>query len=136
MSNFQGYLLKFGDTVFPHEYLDMDACTSTPNQRTEADAWTDANNLLHRETYAKYRTKEEYQTINDLSLDEKIEIQDIMRSGLINEKERKYRVTYWNDETNTYTTGEFYVPDTEFKRNRIENGTIYYGPIRIALIEY
>ena len=64
-----------------------------------------------------------------------MEIQDIMKSGLINEVERKYRVTYWNDETNTYTTGEFYVPDIEFKRKRIENGTIYYGPIRIALVE-
>lgn len=136
MSNFQGYLLKFGDSIFPHEYLDMDACTSTPNQRTEADAWTDANNLLHRETYSKYRTKEEYHTMDDLSLEEKMEIQDIMKSGLINEVERKYRVTYWNDETNTYTTGEFYVPDIEFKRKRIEDGTIYYGPIRIALVEY
>lgn len=40
-TNFKGYLLKFGNIVFPNEYLAMDKCTSTPNTRVEIEAYRD-----------------------------------------------------------------------------------------------
>ena len=136
MSNFQGYLLKFGSEVFPNKYLDFDNQASTPNQRAEAEAYVDANNELHRITLPKYRTKIEYNTIDDLSLADKIAIQDVMFKGLVDAVQRKYLVTYWNDETNSYETSNFYIPDTTFQIKMITADNIIYRSFKLILIEY
>lgn len=36
-TNFKGYLLKFGNTIFPNEYLAIDKCKSIPNTRAEIE---------------------------------------------------------------------------------------------------
>ena len=59
-----------------------------------------------------------------------------MSNGLVNETERKYKVTYWNDETNTYKTSEFYMPDVNYPIKKIEGKNIEYNPISFELIEY
>ena len=136
MSDFQGYLLKFGSEVFPNKYLDFDNQASTPNQRAEAEAYVDANNELHRITLLKYRTKIEYNTIDDLSLSDKIAIQNVLSQGLIDSVQRKYLVTYWNDETNSYETSNFYIPDTTFQIKKITADNIIYRSFKLTLIEY
>lgn len=137
-TKFKGYLLKFGDQVFPNQYLSFDNNTSTPNQRTEIDAYRDGNNLLHRQTSPNYKTKLEYTIKEGLTLEQKIEWQNIVKSGLVNAQQRKYQVTYWNDEINDYKTMTAYIPDTEYPIQRIDqkSGTIYYQSVRLALIEY
>lgn len=141
MSNFQGYLLKFGDGefpdgVFPNRYLDFDNQASTPNQRAEAEAYVDANNELHRITLPKYRTKIEYNTIDNISLADKIAIQTVLSKGLVDAVQRKYWVTYWNDETSTYESGWFYIPDTTFQIKKITSDNIIYRSFKLTLIEY
>ena len=136
MSNFQGYLLKFGSEVFPNKYFDFDNQASTPNQRAEAEAYVDANNELHRITLPKYRTKIEYNTVDNLSLADKIAIQNVLSQGLINSVQRKYLVTYWNDETNSYETSNFYIPDTTFQIKMITADNIIYRSFKLILIEY
>ncbi len=61
-----------------------------------------------------------------------------MNSSIINKQERKANITYWNDETNTYTNAKVYVPDIDFTINEIDKkrGMVFYSSIRIALIEY
>lgn len=137
MSNFKGYLLKFGDTVFPHKYLAQDP-TLTPYQRTEAEAYRDANNDLHRITINNHKTKMEFTTKDGLTLEDKLVIKNAMDSGLINEVERKYRVTYWNDDINDYSTGDFYVSDVSYVPHYIDRfkQTVVYKPITFTLIEY
>lgn len=134
MSNFKGYLLKFGNTEFPHKYL-AQSPTFAPNQRTEAEAYRDANNDLHRVTISNYKSKLEFSTI-PVNLEEKMEIQNCMAAGLIDSVQRKYRVTYWNDEDNEYKTGMFYVPDVKFNPRKITSDTIEYDGISFSLIEY
>lgn len=135
---FEGWLLKFGSQKFPLEYLAQDDCDSTPDQRTQIDSYRDADNLLHLETSPNYKTKLEYKTVDDLTLGDKITIQQVMKSGLLDATQRKYRITYWNDESNEYETGEFYVPDIVFRQKRVDRvkKTIIYGSVRIAMIEY
>lgn len=134
-TNFKGYLLKFGDVEFPQKYL-AKMPKFTPNQRTEAEAYTDANNLLHRTTIDKYRTKIELETVSGLNLKQKIEIQNIINNSMTNSVERKCTVEYWNDEINNYSTGDFYIPDIEYNIDHITNNTIYYAAISVHLIEY
>lgn len=135
MSNFKGYLLKFGDTVFPHKYLAQNP-KLTPYQRTEAEAYRDANNDLHRITINNHKSKLEFTIVEGITLEDKIQIKSVMENGLIDEVQRKYSVTYWNDDINAYSTGEFYVPDIQYSIRKITDKTIIYESVTFELIEY
>ncbi len=136
-SSFDGWLLKFGNKVVPNKYLAYDDYTATPNQRTEVEAYRDLNNLLHRDTSPNFKAKIDFNT-RPLYLAEKMELQSVFASGLVNRAQRKYKVTYWDDEENTYKTGVFYMPDVDYKIINVDEETknILYNKIRIALIEY
>ena len=77
-------------------------------------------------------------SIPSLYLAEKIELQSVFASGLVNRAQRKYKVTYWDDEQNTYKTGVFYMPDVDYKIINVDEETknILYNKMRFALIEY
>lgn len=137
-ANFGGWLLKFGGQVFPHEYIKKGGWKSTPNQRLENDPWSDTKGYLHRDVMDHNRTKIEFETVDDLTLEEKIQCQNIINNAITNKAERKGKITYWNDETNTYEDAEVYIPDIDFTVNEIDKkrNMIFYASIRIALIEY
>lgn len=136
-SSFDGWLLKFGSKIVPNKYLSYDDYTATPNQRTEVEAYRDLNNLLHRDTSPNFKTKIDFNT-RPLYLAEKIDLQSTFASGLVNRAQRKYNVTYWDDEQNTYRTGIFYMPDVDYKIINVDEETknILYNKMRFALIEY
>ena len=139
MSNFEGYLIKFGNVIMPNKYLIVDGWQATPNQRLEADAYRDANGLLHRETLPDYKT-EIVLSVAELDLAEKMEFQSIVNQAMINEMERKVDVTYWNDGTNEYvhsSTG-FYLPDIKWTITHVdeEDKDIIYKAFTVKLIEY
>lgn len=139
MSNFNGWLIKFGEQIMPNEFLLVDGWEATPNQRTELDAYRDGNNLLHRETSENFKTKL-VMSVADLDLADKIRFQSIVNSGMIDAKERKVNVTYWNDETNRYVTSPtgFYMPDIKWVIERVDEDekNIHYKKFTITLIEY
>ena len=99
MSNYNGYLLKFGNNIMPNKYIT--AFSSTPNQRLETSAERDQNGNLQRATLSNYKTKISFST-HILRLDEKIDFQSIINLSMTNKVQRKCKVTYWNDETNNY----------------------------------
>lgn len=137
MSNFKGYFLKFGNMIFPNKYLAQGA-EATPFRRTDAEAYRDANNDLHRATIPNHKSTFKLTTIPGITLEEKIEIESIMSEGLLNEIERKYRVQYWNDDigVNAYCTGDFYIPDPTFKRRKFVGGKLIYDSLTYEFIEY
>lgn len=139
MSNFNGWLIKFGEQIMPNGYLLLEGWDATPNQRTELDAYRDGNNLLHRETSENFKTKI-VMSVRELELDEKIIFQSIINSGMIDSTQRKVNVTYWNDETNQYVTSQtgFYIPDIQWKIKRIDEkaNQMFYKDFKLTLIEY
>ena len=132
-NNYQGYLLKFGNNIMPNGYFNE--YSSTPNQRLDSDAERDNNGNLQRSTLQNGKTSITFST-HILFLDEKLKFQEIINLSIINEVQRKCYVTYWNDETNTYSSGYFYIPDIEFSIMDADSGTIKYNPISVELIEY
>lgn len=133
MSNYNGYLLKFGNNIMSNKYIT--AFSSTPNQRLETSAERDQNGTLQRATLPNYKTKILFST-HILHLDEKIDFQSIINLSMANKLQRKCRVTYWNDETNSYYTSYFYIPDIEYTVMNAEKSDITYQPITVELIEY
>lgn len=138
MAAFEGWLIKFGNTVLPNELLALSGFNSTPNQRIEKSAKRNANQTLIRKTARATKTKMTFQTKDNLTLDEKIRIQNVINSGMINQLERKVNVTYWNDETNSYVTSAtgFYISDVQFPIKSIKGNDIIYGSVKYTLVEY
>lgn len=52
--------------------------------------------------------------------------------------ERKVAVSYWNDETLSYDSGIFYMPDITYTIHYVneEEPDIEYNPFMVELIEY
>lgn len=135
MSDFDGYLVKFGNVVLPHSYIQYDTYKVVPFQRTELAAYRDNNNELHRTTSPNHKTTLKF-SIRQVHLNEKIAIQQAMRNGLVNETERKYNITYWNDETNTYEQAYFYLVDVTYPILKIVGRDIIYRSIDYEFIQY
>lgn len=132
---FQGWLIKFGDTVLPNKYLEK--YKDTPNQRLDLAAYRDTDALLHRETSPNYKSKIVL-PIRELYLGEKIVLKAIVDSGIVMETERKVSVTYWNSEDMDYKTGIFYMPDIEYEVKHVSEVKLnmLYAAFQIELIEY
>lgn len=136
-TNFQGYLFKSGNDIFPLKYILYESWETTPNQREEIKAYRDDNTRnLTRVTAAGKKSKITFSIRDNISLEDKIIIQTFFTSHEVNAEERKIQITYWNDEENTYKTGYFYRPNATFKISHITDDTIFYKGIKIELIEY
>lgn len=130
MADFKGYLLKIEGRELSNKYI-VDYM-ATPNQIQDKDSYQDVDGNLHREILPHTRTKIEFQT-PPMTLEEKKALLEYFP----NRKDKpKLSVEYWNDERNEYTTGEFYVPDIQFKLLAIMGKSLLYRPFRVALIEY
>lgn len=135
MAKYDGYLLMLGNTKFPMKYIKAGTYKSSPNQRTELKAYTNAQNKLIRQTSPKYRSKVEFET-PPLFLDELEEIRQMINKATINAVERKGIVKYFNEEDLRYKTMTCYMPDIEYTTKDDLSGQLLYEPIRLAFIEY
>lgn len=136
MSNYNGYLLAFNGNVFPNSYLLE--YESTPDQRLDASAERDDIGTLHRSTLSTGKTSITF-TTHILSLDDKITMQNIIWNAIKANgipEQRKVWVEYWNDETNDYDSGWFYIPDVKYQVMDADATGIRYSPITVELIEY
>ena len=141
MTEFKGYLMKAGNsnTIFPHKYINISTYKATPNQREEIEAYRDDYTRdLHRLTADGMKSKITFSTVENITLEEKIEIQDFFNSCMVDKKERKVYLTYWDDEDNIYETSYFYYPDIQYTINKLdrENNTIIYATLDYSLTEY
>lgn len=139
MGNFQGWLLKFGSVTLPNSFLLADGWEETPNQRTEIDAYRDADILLHRETSSNYKSKFKI-TIRELNLSEMEAFHTVLNNAITNKTERKMDITYWNTEEMNYvhSVTNFYLTDTTYKIHTVDEvkKDILYNSFDMTFIEY
>lgn len=126
---FSGYLIKVGSTQIPMKYIAAQSYKSIPNRQQDLDSYRDADGILRRNILPHKVTTIEFNTPY-LHLTDKIALQAIIPSRT------KQTITYWNEETNTYATGDFYIPDVEYGIYRIDGNDIIYMPILYQFIEY
>lgn len=137
---FSGWLIKFGNVVLPNSFILADGWESTPNQRVELDAYRDANVLLHRETSENFKTSLTL-NIRSLNLAEMTAFKNVIglaTLNVINQRERRVMVTYWNDEELDYKTAAMYMTDTTYSIHTVNEAAkdIEYNSFTIELIEY
>ena len=142
---FEGYLFKKTvtqgtstiDVPFPNRFIALDTWESTPNQREEIKAYRDDNTrALTRITAQGKKSVFKFKTRKYLHLAEKQEIQQFFTASEEDANQRKIHLTFWNDEDNTYKSGDFYRPNMPFKIYKITNNDIIYDEMSFELIEY
>ena len=129
---FQGYYIKVGNYTIPLTFMKLESYKSAPNQRQDLDSYRDANGYLHRNVLSHTATKLEFETPYLTFKDMRSLIQNI-RANYTDELARTVELTYYDEETDSYKTGTFYMPGTvEYNWFNKE----IYAPSRIAFIEY
>jgi hypothetical protein len=132
---YNGYLIKFGNTVLPFKYIAAGTYKAAPSQTADLDSYRDANAELHRNVVRNDIAKIEWETPY-LTDTEVLTLMNIINAAMINAMERKVTVTFYQDDQGTYRTGIFYVPDITFTVYQANAYGVIYMPTRIALIEY
>ena len=139
MSNWRGYFFKAVATgrIFPNEYINWASYDSTPNHREEIKAYRDENTRdLTRITAAGKKTSIHFDTRPKLNLEQKMDIQNFFTSAESDPDQRRITLEFWNDEENTYKTGDFYRPNLQFKIRKITDDDIFYESMSMDLVEY
>lgn len=126
------YYLKVGNYPIPLEFMALDTYKTSPDQRQDLDSGRDADGYMHRNTLPHTATKVEFETPPLIVADFRTLI-DSIRANYTNTLERKVQLEYYNDETDMYDVGEFYIPATW--TFNVYNRDIY-NSFRIAFIEY
>ena len=129
---FNGYLVKVGNYTIPLTFMKLESYKSMPNQRQDLDSYRDADGYLHRTVLPHTATKLEFETPYLFRPQMQSLIQGI-RINFTSEIARQCEVTYYDEETDSYKTGTFYMPGT--MEYQVYNKDIY-APTRFAFIEY
>lgn len=111
---------------------------STPNQRLDTSKSSmDLVGILHRQVLQHTRSKVEFELRANTNVGV-AQFNSFMSSHYINAGERKFYLRYYDQETDSYKTGNFYMPDPTYSIKNIDyaNKVIRYSTIRIAFIEY
>ncbi|MCM1112866.1 MAG: hypothetical protein NC399_06385 [Muribaculum sp.] len=137
---FQGWLIKFGGVELPNSFLLADGWESTPNQRLEIDAYRDAAALLHRVTAEDYKTQLKL-NIREMTLEERMAFDAVVGLAELpadERRQRRVRITYWNDEDLDYKSGVFYFSDTKYCIHYVDEDrkNIEYNSFTVTLTEY
>ncbi|HHV09969.1 MAG TPA: hypothetical protein GXX75_06805 [Clostridiales bacterium] len=125
-----GYVLKVGGTVFPNALIAKGGYSNTPNRRQDKNSYTDARGETHRNILPVKRTTSKIKTM-PLTYGQKLIVQAFFPN--------RDHVTAirWNDEDNSYETGECYIPDVEYVVDHIDSdGNFHYQPVEIEFIAY
>ena len=135
---FSGYLIKLGGssgTELPLNMVKAESYSATPNQRMESEAKRDTTGVLHRTTCSHTATKIEINTIPMTNSQWKTFFKKITDQFTV-PAERKLKLYYYDNDTDGYKSGDFYMPDIQYPILRVDGNTIYYDSIRLAFIEY
>ena len=137
MANFEGYLFKSGNDIFPHQYINYESYSTLPNSREEIKAYRDDNTRdLTRVTASGTKSSFSFKTRPNLHLDDIRAILDFFTRNESSALERKIELTYWNNESLEYKTSNFYRADITFEIKQITDNDIIYNEAEISLVEY
>jgi hypothetical protein len=132
---YNGYLLKAGNTEIPLSFIRYDTYTIQPRQRQDLDPYRDVNGVLHRNVVENMPSVIEFNTPT-MDSDKLQDFLDIIRENYDDSKERKIHLTYYDMESDSYRSGDFYMAQPNFKIRQIIEGKILYDEMTINFIGY
>lgn len=92
------YSFKFGNYIFPDEYIAEGGYDCTPNQRQDLDPYTDQYGVTQRNALAHTKTQVVITTRKGLKWEQVESIMQGITSNYINARERDANCTYFDTE--------------------------------------
>lgn len=137
---FNGYLIKLGGssgTELPLSYVKAESYSATPNQRMESEAKRAVTGVLKRTTCEHTATKIEINTVPMTNSQWNV-LWNMIKTRFTKQLQRDITLEYYDNETDSYKTGNFYMPDIQYPILRVDTDAnlIHYDSIRLAFIEY
>ena len=137
---FNGYLIKLGGssgTELPLSYVKAESYSAMPNQRMESEAKRAVTGVLKRTTCEHTATKIEINTVPMTNSQWNV-LWNMIKTRFTNYLQRDITLEYYDNETDSYKTGNFYMPDIQYPILRVDTDAdlIHYDSIRLAFIEY
>ena len=134
---FDGNLIYLGsgNTPLPLSFIKVQSYKVVPNRRQDLDSTRNANGVLQRTVLDHYASTVEFATI-PMDNTQMAAFMSLIRSKYSIEKEKKIHLTYYCPDTDSYKSGDFYVPDIEFPIIYIDGTTIQYDSVTLEFIEY
>lgn len=130
---FDGYYVKLGNRIVPHQFILADSYSAKLNKEEYAER--DANRDLHRDVIA-IKPSVKF-TIRALKSYEMELLLDIINDALLVSEEDKVNCTCWIPKEQKYRTFDAYIPDTDFPvRWTDKKGNPIYQSMDIELISY
>lgn len=132
---FSGWLVKIGTSTDIHQYISEKTYKVTKHVQ-DLDPYRDANGLLHRNalSHLSYTITFDTRTLNNTQMEA---MMSIIRSNITNQAERRIdNFTFYLPETNDYVTAPVYLPDIDFKIDKIEGNVVRYEPTTFEFIGY
>ena len=132
---------KLNSSVYdelPLAWIAEKSYKSTPNQRLDTSKSSmDMTGVLHREVLSHTRSKIEFELRANTNVGI-AQFNAFMSEHYTNSAQRRFYLRYYDQETDGYKTGEFYMPDPTYNIKNIDyaNKVIRYNTVRIAFIEY
>lgn len=135
---YNGFLLQFGDFVFPNKYIKFDTYDIAPDQRQDLDSFTNGKGITIRNALEHTKTNITFTTIQmpEAAMNT---ILSLLEKNYINHNETDADCIYYNPRKRGYSTGHFYLdPSIKFRfRKADEEGRgINYGETQWIFIEY
>jgi hypothetical protein len=125
------YYIKVGNYPIPLKYMFKSSYTMSSNVQ-DLDSYRDADGKLHRNVLPHIAHKLEFETPY-LYKHEFRELFDNIRANLTDVHNRDCELRYYDEESDSYKTGSFYMPGTMEYQHYNKN---IYEPTRVAFIEY
>ena len=124
-------------SAFPTNLVSAESYKVTPCQRMESSANRSTTGKLVRTTVSHTATKVELNTVVISNKDLKT-IEDLLSSAYTDSLQRKLKARYYDPASDSYKTGDFYVPDVDYEILRIDktDNVVWYNNVRYAFIEY
>lgn len=134
---FSGYLLKLGagETEFPLKYIRYETYSASPDQRLDLDSTRNTTGYLFRTVLAHTATKITFNMpmMNNTDMQAALAY---FKNAFSDSQARTIQVKYYDEWTDDYKTGTFYMPDINFTIRQIDGNTINYGETKVTFIEY
>ena len=125
------WYIKVGNYPIPLQYM-FKSSYKVSSHVQDLDSYRDADGVLHRNVLPHVAHKLEFETPMLYNRDFRTLINNIQQN-MTNLLARDVTLTYYDEESDSYKTGSFYMPGTmeytHFNKN-------IYEPTRIAFIEY
>lgn len=129
---FEGYYIKVNGTTLPNSLLAYgDGYSNTPCIRIDKNSYRDGRGKLNRSILPEKPSTIKIKTIDGLTYGQKL----ILKAFFI--PRDVINLTYWNDETDRYTTARMYVPEVAYTHKTQDRRRLpVYNALEIEFIAY